>query len=253
MTQVTLPNRDPSRNPNMDNLDAILRVLNGDVRDDNLAENAGVKISKLESGPPGYGVVTDGDGNVVWATGSGDPGPPGPTGPTGPPGATGDAGPAGPTGATGPMGPPGSGGVGGEAFVQVVGDGSSTSFAVTHGFGMRGLAVTVFRTASPYDEVIADVEYTTPDVVTVKVQAPPPTSGLTVVISAKATTGDKYYVHNQVALASTWTVVHMLNKHPSVMVVDTGDNVVLPDIHYVDSDSLTLTFGAATSGKVYVN
>jgi microcystin-dependent protein len=67
------------------------------------------------------------------------------------------------------------------------------------------------------------------------------------------TGGDKNYVHNQVPLASTWTVAHMLGKFPTVAVVDSGNSVILPDIAYVDNNNLTLTFGAATSGKAYVN
>ena len=65
--------------------------------------------------------------------------------------------------------------------------------------------------------------------------------------------GDLTYVFTQFGLASTWNINHNLGKHPAVEVVDTGDNVIIPDVHYVDVNNLTLTFGAATSGKAYLN
>lgn len=67
------------------------------------------------------------------------------------------------------------------------------------------------------------------------------------------TGADKNYVHTQGTAASTWNVVHGLNKYPSVSVVDTGGSVVDPDIHYIDANNVQLTFGSPTSGKAYVN
>jgi hypothetical protein len=66
-------------------------------------------------------------------------------------------------------------------------------------------------------------------------------------------TGDKNYVHNQVALSASWVVVHNLGKYVAVEVVDTGDSVIIPNIHYDSINQITLTFAAATSGKAYVN
>jgi hypothetical protein len=65
--------------------------------------------------------------------------------------------------------------------------------------------------------------------------------------------GDLTYVYTQASAIVTWTVPHSLGKFPAVQVVDTGGNWLLPDIHYVDANSLTITFGTATSGKAYVN
>jgi hypothetical protein len=48
-------------------------------------------------------------------------------------------------------------------------------------------------------------------------------------------------------------VSHGLGKYPSVEVVDAGNNVLLPDVHYVDLNTVTLAFGSATSGKAFVN
>ena len=61
------------------------------------------------------------------------------------------------------------------------------------------------------------------------------------------------HTHNQLAPAYDWTVIHPLNKYPSVMVVDSGDTVLEPDIRYDSASQLTVTFGAPTSGKAYLN
>jgi hypothetical protein len=50
-----------------------------------------------------------------------------------------------------------------------------------------------------------------------------------------------------------WTVTHNLGKFPAVMVVDTGNSVLEADIHYADANQLTVSFGAPTSGKAYLN
>jgi hypothetical protein len=65
--------------------------------------------------------------------------------------------------------------------------------------------------------------------------------------------GSATYTHTQGTLAATWNVVHNLGKYPSVSVVDSGGSVVIPNVVYVDANNVTVTFGAATSGKVYCN
>lgn len=61
------------------------------------------------------------------------------------------------------------------------------------------------------------------------------------------------FVHTQGALSATWVVAHPLNKRPSVTVIDTGDRVVLANVHYDSDNQVTITFDNATSGKVYLN
>ena len=65
--------------------------------------------------------------------------------------------------------------------------------------------------------------------------------------------GDLSYIHTQTITATTWNVAHNLGKWPSVSVIDTGNSVVIPDVHYVDANNLQLSFGSATSGKAYLN
>lgn len=66
-------------------------------------------------------------------------------------------------------------------------------------------------------------------------------------------TGDKFYVYTQGPPSATWVVTHNLNKQPAVAVVDTGDSVVIPSVHYDDPNQVTITFGSPTSGKAYLN
>jgi len=68
-----------------------------------------------------------------------------------------------------------------------------------------------------------------------------------------ATTGDLTYTHTQGVASASWTVVHGLHKYVSVDVVDTGDSVVIPSVHYDSVDQVTLSFGSPTSGKAFVN
>jgi len=36
-------------------------------------------------------------------------------------------------------------------------------------------------------------------------------------------------------------------------VVDTGGTVIIPNVHYDSANQVTIMFGAATSGKAYLN
>lgn len=52
-----------------------------------------------------------------------------------------------------------------------LGNGSATSFAITHNFGTRAVLIAVYRNASPYDEIDVSVERTDTNTVTVKPDA----------------------------------------------------------------------------------
>jgi hypothetical protein len=77
------------------------------------------------------------------------------------------------------------GAAGGQAVTFLVGDGSATSFTCIHNFVTRNVTVSVFRSASPYDEIEADVERTDVNTVTVRSFPTVPAVGeYTVVVSA---------------------------------------------------------------------
>lgn len=70
---------------------------------------------------------------------------------------------------------------------------------------------------------------------------------------AIVTVSDAHYVHYQGVAAEEWIVNHGLGKRPAVNIVDSGDNVVVGDIAYLDNNTLRLTFDGAFSGKAYCN
>lgn len=70
------------------------------------------------------------------------------------------------------------------------------------------------------------------------------------VVSAQA---DVHFEHHQSTPSSTWSINHMLNKFPSVSIVDTSGNVVYGDIQHIDNNNLTINYSAAFSGKAYLN
>ena len=65
--------------------------------------------------------------------------------------------------------------------------------------------------------------------------------------------GDKNFVYTQNSPSATWNITHTLNKDPSIEVVDSIGNIVIPAIQYNSLTSITLYFSAGFSGKAYLN
>lgn len=66
--------------------------------------------------------------------------------------------------------------------------------------------------------------------------------------------GDKFYNHDQSTPASTWTVVHNLNKYPSVTVEDSAHEPAVGKVTYDTLNQLTIDFdGSIFSGRAYLN
>jgi hypothetical protein len=63
-----------------------------------------------------------------------------------------------------------------------VGDASATSFVLAHNLGTRDVTTVVYSNAAPYDEVLADVEHTDTNNVTVRFAAAPTASQYRVVV-----------------------------------------------------------------------
>lgn len=64
---------------------------------------------------------------------------------------------------------------------------------------------------------------------------------------------DAAYTHLQDIPASTWIIIHDLNKMPSVTVVDSAGTRVEGDIFYISLNQIDVVFGAAFAGKAYLN
>lgn len=67
-------------------------------------------------------------------------------------------------------------------FAANIGDGSATSYTVTHNLGSRDVAVSVYRNSGNYDEILCDVERSTTNAVVVKFSAAPTSNQFRVVI-----------------------------------------------------------------------
>jgi hypothetical protein len=61
------------------------------------------------------------------------------------------------------------------------------------------------------------------------------------------------YTFVQSGLSASWVIAHGLGTFPSVTVVDSGGTEVIPNLHYDNSNQITLTFAAPTSGTAYLN
>lgn len=64
---------------------------------------------------------------------------------------------------------------------------------------------------------------------------------------------DKNYVHNQIVASNFWEIQHNLDKYPSVSIIDSGNNLVVGEIKYIDSNNIIITFTSVFSGKAYLN
>lgn len=64
------------------------------------------------------------------------------------------------------------------------GDGSATQYDVTHSFGTRDVVAAVYRVASPYDQILCDIEHLDLNNVRLKFSAAPTTNQFRVVVLA---------------------------------------------------------------------
>lgn len=64
---------------------------------------------------------------------------------------------------------------------------------------------------------------------------------------------DKNFVFNQNVASSLWEINHNLNKFPSVTVVDSGNNIVIGEVIYINENNLQISFTSPFSGSAYLN
>ena len=64
---------------------------------------------------------------------------------------------------------------------------------------------------------------------------------------------DKYFEYTQNVASNEWLINHNLNKKPSVMTVDSADNVVIGEETYIDNNNLRIYFKNKFKGKAYLN
>ncbi|MEN6295022.1 MAG: hypothetical protein ABFD61_02695 [Chloroherpetonaceae bacterium] len=64
---------------------------------------------------------------------------------------------------------------------------------------------------------------------------------------------DANYVHYQLSPASTWNVVHNLNKKPSIEIIDSASSKIEGDIVYIDDNNVQINFTSAFGGTATCN
>ena len=64
---------------------------------------------------------------------------------------------------------------------------------------------------------------------------------------------DAHFVFAQEQNSDEWVIEHNLNKHPSVTIVDSGNNIVYAEVEYTDLNNLIIRFNSNNSGKAYLN
>ena len=67
-------------------------------------------------------------------------------------------------------------------YAANVGDGSNDSITITHNLGTRDVIVTLYDNASPYAEVICDVQHTTTNTITLLFSVAPTSNQYRVVV-----------------------------------------------------------------------
>lgn len=67
-------------------------------------------------------------------------------------------------------------------YTATVGDGTATSFVLTHNLNTRDIAVTIRETSTPYAQVITDVEFTSVNTTTINFAQPPTVDQYTVTL-----------------------------------------------------------------------
>ena len=61
------------------------------------------------------------------------------------------------------------------------------------------------------------------------------------------------YEHTQGSVSASWVITHNLGFKPNVTVVDSAGTIYEGEITYTNSNSLTVSFSQAFSGKAYLS
>ena len=64
---------------------------------------------------------------------------------------------------------------------------------------------------------------------------------------------DASYEHIQASASDTWTIVHNLNKYPSVTIVDSANDEVEGNVNHMSKTQLVITYSSPFSGKAFLN
>lgn len=61
------------------------------------------------------------------------------------------------------------------------------------------------------------------------------------------------YTYNQQVASDTWEITHNLGRYPSVTIVDSAGTVVIGEVTYIDTNTVSVGFNGIFSGTAYLN
>jgi hypothetical protein len=61
-----------------------------------------------------------------------------------------------------------------------------------------------------------------------------------------------FFEFEQQVPSSTWVVTHNLGRLPSVTIIDSGDNIVIGDVIYINNNRVDISFTGSFAGKAYL-
>lgn len=150
----------------------------------------------------------------------------------------------------------GGGGSGGTSIVtRMLGNGTDTSFTVTHGFGSRNFVYSIRYnddTNARYTDAV--VTASTLNTCTVSFTAAPALNQFVLVlIPGGGTLADSgQYTFEQTTASTLWTIPHNLDKVVTVQTYDSDGNQIIGDLQLVDTNNCTVTFTEAETGTAAV-
>lgn len=142
----------------------------------------------------------------------------------------------------------GCGSCNGNVF-EIIGDGVTTAFPITHGFNSKDLIITTRQASTPFSEVAIDTDFTSNTVVTFTFAVAPAVGTMYVVSIARTSTA--YRIQGDGA-TTAFTITH--NQGTRNILVGIRQNfspfnkVVVPTA-FTTVNTITVTFGAAPSSS----
>ena len=124
--------------------------------------------------------------------------------------------------------PASEGGISGTVYSTAIGDGTNSTYVITHGFGTRNVLVVIRNAASPYEVINARWEATTTNTITVDFSSPVASETVIVSVYGAVTgisTGSSYYQTIGNGTDSSFTLTHNFNTRD---VVVTARNAASP-------------------------
>jgi hypothetical protein len=61
-----------------------------------------------------------------------------------------------------------------------------------------------------------------------------------------------FFEYEQQAPSATWVVTHNLGRLPSVTIIDSGDNIVIGDVIFLNNNQVEISFTGSFAGKAYL-